>query len=336
MGTIRFSPSDNGSNDSETDMSNEFSLIHKIRHRADAINRNHPILKVPPGDDAALLSDLACPVITTDCQREGVHFRLDWQTPAEIGFKAVVVTLSDLAASYAHPVCLFINLTIPSHVTEHTILQLYDGIGEALTLYPCALGGGNISAGSELALDLFAIGEGHPDRFPLRSKAHPGEGLYVTGPLGLARAGLDALERGCPNASELVRAFKRPRPRFDAADLLMNHQVRCVMDISDGLSGDALHLAEASDIAIVFEIDPVHIPQSLSHYCERMGLSPREMILGGGEDYELLFTCTEALFDSIKPHLPGAFRVGTCLDYQGTRIINPPHIARSFVHPVGE
>jgi thiamine-monophosphate kinase len=313
-------------------MTHEFSLIRKIRQRLEMINRQHPALKVPPGDDAALMASLARPVISTDCQREGVHFRLDWQTPFDIGQKAVSVTLSDLAASYASPVCLFVNLSLPDHFSEDNVLQLYDGICEALTVYACALGGGNISTGPVLALDLFAVGEGTSDLFPLRSKAKVGEGLYATGPLGLARAGLDSLERGCTGIPEVLQAFKAPRARFDASTVLAGHGIACVMDISDGLAGDALHLAEASDISIRFDIDSSHIPPVLAAYCDRFSLNALDMMLAGGEDYELLFSCEPDVFDTLSPLLPGAFRVGDCLPYDGVRLINPPQSARSFIH----
>lgn len=313
-------------------MAHEFSLIRKIRDKIEDLNLHHTVLTVPPGDDAALLTALACPVITTDCQKQDVHFRLDWQTPEEIGFKAVVVTLSDLAASYARPQCLFINLGIPDGFGESSVLQLYDGICDALTLYPCALGGGNTSKGPVLTLDLFAIGQGTPDLFPLRSNAGEGQGLYVTGPLGLARCGLDALERGDNGVQDLIRAFKRPRARFDAARILEKNGISCVMDISDGLAGDALHLAEESSISIRFDMDASNIPEGLKTYCGHYGLSAPEMVLAGGEDYELLFTCDPNVFESMKKELKGAYRVGECLPYNGKYLINPPESARSFTH----
>lgn len=313
-------------------MVHEFSLIRKIRDKVEAVNRHHPILTVPPGDDAALLTSLSRPVVSTDCQKQDVHFRLTWQTPEEIGFKAVVVTLSDLAASYARPQCLFVNLGLPDGFAESRVLRLYDGICGALTLYPCALGGGNISTGPGLTLDLFAIGEGTPDLFPLRSNARAGQGLYVTGPLGLSRCGLDALERGVDGVPDLIQAFKRPRARFDACQVLADHGVSCAMDISDGLAGDAFHLAEASDLSIRFQVAPENIPASLNAYCSRFNLSPLDMMLAGGEDYELLFTCDPETFDAMASRLPGAFRVGDCIPYNGRRLVNPPESAQSYTH----
>ncbi len=315
-------------------MYNEFSLIKKIKARIETLNRNHPALIVPPGDDAALLSTITRPVITTDCHREGVHFKLDWQTPCEIGYKAAVVCLSDLAAAYATPVCLFINLGLPDSCNEIKVMELYDGIVLALNHYPCGLGGGNIAASPELSLDLFAIGEGHPDMFPLRSNAREGDGLYVTVPLGLARAGLNALEQGRCGFSGLIDRFKKPEARFDAARILCENKVSCLMDISDGLSGDAAHIASASNISIRLNLDENKLSPELIRYCTRFGLSPMDMALAGGEDYELLFTCSADVFERINQSLPHAFKVGDCLPYAGQWVLNPPK-SQSFAHGAG-
>lgn len=120
----------------------EFGLIEKLLHPTVTFPNAASPLIVPPGDDACLLSPLSRPVISTDTQKEGIHFRLDWQTAEEIGRKAVSVTLSDLAASYARPVSLFINLSIPPYIAETFLVELYQGIQEALGQYDCSLGGG--------------------------------------------------------------------------------------------------------------------------------------------------------------------------------------------------
>jgi len=313
-------------------MFNEFSALKKILEKLGETNRNHPALIVPPGDDAALLASLSRPVISTDTQREGVHFRLDWQTPFEVGYKSVVVALSDLAASYAKPFCLFINLGLPKTVNEILIEELYDGVKSALSHYSCSLGGGNISASSELSLDLFAVGEGETCLFPMRSKALAGEGLYATGPLGLARAGLMCLEQDCMDFPDLVAHFKKPLARFDAAKVLSGYNVACVMDLSDGLAGDAGHMALASDITIRFHIEQDHVPPSLETFCRRFNSSPQEMMISGGEDYELLFSCAPDVFEKIRKHLPQAFRVGSCLPFTGVRLEGVPATCRSFVH----
>ena len=312
----------------EASWNDEFNLIEKLSEYAPS-DLNHPMLL---GDDAALLHQIQRPVITTDVQREGVHFRSDWQTPALIGFKAVTVTLSDLAASYAAPVAIFINLTLPKTITDNTAEALYSGVHQALTHYGCALGGGNISAGSELALDLFAIGEGSPEIFPMRSAAKAGNGLYCTGPLGLAGAGLKALQKKDNTFAGLIAKFKSPSARFDAAEVLARHKVRCVMDISDGLAGDAAHIASASGVTIVFDDLSKEANPELEAFCRKYDYRLEKMIFGGGEDYELLFACSPAVFAQIKLALPTTFQVGRCIEYDQKLLVNLPDGVTSWQH----
>jgi thiamine-monophosphate kinase len=310
----------------------EFSLIARLLDAGAPGGELHPALRQAPGDDACLLRGLSNPVITTDTQREGIHFRFDWQTPEEIGQKAVTVTLSDLAASYADPVALFINLCLPKVMSEETILRAYRGIHRGLQTHGCALGGGNTSAGERFALDLFAIGQGREDIFPTRSAATPGFGLYVTGPLGLARAGLEALQRKDPDFPELIRRFKAPVARFDAAAVLAANGVRCVMDISDGLAGDARHIAKASNLSINIDVGGFNVSEELSRFCRRYDLDPAIMAVAGGEDYELLFACPPETFTRITKMLPEAFQVGRCLDYQGQHLVGNAADISSFQH----
>jgi thiamine-monophosphate kinase len=310
----------------------EFKLIDKILSVYRRVENFDAIIKAPAGDDAALLASIKHPVITTDTQKENIHFRLDWQTLEEVGRKAVKITFSDLAASYARPLALFVNLSIPAHLSEEMIESLYKGISNALNRHGAALGGGNISGGKEFSIDLFAIGEGNPDIFPLRSAATPGDGLYVTGPIGLAAAGLSCLITHETDFPELIQKFKEPMARFDAAGILADYDVRCVMDISDGLAGDAGHIAAASKVSIefdpnVFKVDPV-----LVAYCQKYNLDPHLVMLSGGEDYELLFACRTEVFEKIRSHLPEAFCVGQLLPYDGRPFTNLPQDIRSYQH----
>lgn len=315
----------------ESGWQDEFSLIRALL--APALQDGPGVGEtVPPGDDAALLAPLSRPVITTDTQREGVHFKAPWITPEAIGARAVEVTLSDLAASYARPVCLFVNLGLPEAVPESTIERIYRGLYTALARHGCRLAGGNIARARELALDLFAVGEGRRDLFPRRSAARPGEGLYATGPLGLARCGLWALEHRDQRFPRLVQSFLAPRARFDAAAHLAEQGVRCVMDISDGLAGDAAHIAEASELTIF--LDPAEAARNpdLRSFCRANRLSAEAMVLSGGEDYELLFTCPQTQFEALRALLPGACRVGRCEAFDGAPLRNLPADLSSYQH----
>ncbi len=309
----------------------EFGLIDRIV-AAGSRGRVGQALLVPPGDDTCWMRPLSRPVLTTDSHREGVHFRRDWQSLAEVGFKAVAVTLSDLAAAYARPKALFVNLTLPPEAAEADAVALYEGIGAALAAYDTALGGGNVSAGRDLALDLFAVGEGRPDIAPTRRAARAGDRLYATGPLGLARAGLQCLKAGDGCFPSLVAAFKHPRPRFDAAAVLAEAGVRCAMDISDGLAGDARHIAAASGVSIALELDPGALNPALVDFCHRYGLDPVAFAMAGGEDYELLFACAAETFATLQVLLPGAVCVGRCLPRGETALVGPAAGIASFDH----
>ena len=312
---------------------NEFGLIEKLlKYAPDEAAIGASPIKIAPGDDACLLYPITHPVITTDTHKEGVHFVLDWQTPQEVGYKAVAITLSDLAACYATPVSLFINLGLPNYISDETVEEVYEGIQRALLRYRCTLGGGNISRAELLSIDLFAIGQGKEDLFPIRANAKPGEGLYCTGPLGLSRSGLQCLMEKDSAFKTLIEKFKSPAARFDAADILAQNSVLCVMDISDGLAGDAHHIAKASHLSIEFDLTSEHFDPELMAFCEKYRLSPEEMILAGGEDYELLFTCRPEIFQAIKAALPDVYQVGRCLPFKGQHLVNLPRGITSFQH----
>jgi thiamin-phosphate kinase len=309
----------------------EFALIRRLVAPALPVYADRPEL-VPPGDDAARLDALPAPVISTDTQREGVHFHWHWHTPEDLGHKAVAITLSDLAACYAEPVSLFVNLGLPPAMAEAEVVRIYDGLHAALAQYNCRLGGGNIARAPVLGLDLFAVGQGRRDLFPRRDAARHGENLYATGPLGLARCGRHALEKGDEGFPELVARFRRPRARFDAAAVLADHGVACVMDISDGLAGDAAHIARAAHLSIHLDASACTRHPALQRFCEAYGLTPEVEILAGGEDYELLFSCRPDIFQSVQRRLPEARAVGRCLPFDGEYLPGLPARVRSFQH----
>jgi thiamin-phosphate kinase len=309
----------------------EFALIRRLVAPALPIYTDRPTL-VPPGDDAARLDALTVPVISTDTQREGVHFRWEWQAPEAIGEKAVEVTLSDLAACYAEPVSLFVNLGLPAALAEDDVVRIYDGLHAALKRHNCRLGGGNIAQAPVFGLDLFAVGQGRRDLFPRRNAARPGERLYATGPLGLARCGRQALENNDTRFPGLAARFLHPRARFDAAAVLADHGIACVMDISDGLAGDAAHIARAANLSIHLAAGASAEHPELRRFCAAYGLNPKDEVLAGGEDYELLFSCGPEVFKSIQRQLPEAHAVGRCGPFAGEYLPGLPPRARSFQH----
>ncbi len=310
----------------------EFWIISEVIRNLDSYSFSHSAVSVGGGDDAALLLPLRRPVITTDTQRDGVHFNIGWMSYEDIGRRAVMVSLSDLAASYAVPVSIFCNIGLPADMSQSAVSRIFKGIDKALGSVGASLGGGNISSARRLVIDIFAVGEGDPELFPLRSRAMPGYGLYVTGPLGLARAGLECVRNSITSYPGLVERFIHPDARFDAAEILKRHGVDCVMDVSDGLAGDAGHIASASGITIRLEPESFCVHAELERYCAEMGKAPEAYIASGGEDYELLFACEEELFFKIKKEMPDSHRVGKCIPFSGSLIKGLKQGVSSYIH----
>ncbi|MFO7861232.1 MAG: thiamine-phosphate kinase [Desulfosalsimonas sp.] len=316
----------------QTPWQDEFLLIRRILGQPGDGRDPQGLLRVGAGDDAALLSHIARPVITTDTQHENIHFRRFWQSFFEIGYKAAETAFSDLAACYAFPLALFVNLSLPATVSRQGVMEIYEGIRASLAPCGAVLGGGNVSSAQSLAIDMFVVGSGHAGIFPVRSAAAPGHGLYVTGPLGRARAGLECLMRGDYAFPGLIEAFKRPRARFDAAGVLADHGVACVMDISDGLAGDVGHLAQASGITAVLDLCRAPADPEFASFCEKYQMVPADVMAAGGEDYELLFACPPEVFAAICRQLPEAFCVGTCRAYDGESVRGLPETIKGFWH----
>lgn len=296
----------------QTRWNDEFKLIEKLK----TLKSFHTGLKVKAGDDAALLNSLNRPIISTDTQREDVHFKLSWQSFYEIGYKAVSISLSDLAASFAKPESVFINLGLPPYLSNDDIFEIYSGINDNLVTYNVSIGGGNISKAEKLSIDLFVIGDGKKI-FPKRSNGVKGQLVCSTGNLGLSKAGLEILANNIKGYEKLIKRFKFPKPRFDAAKILKDFKIDCVTDISDGLYGDIGHIAKESGLTAKITPKTFMIDEELEAYCNFFKKDPKEYIISGGEDYQLLFTCHINLFRKIKKEIPSAFVAGELKEFSG-------------------
>lgn len=271
-------------------MPSEFDFIQniKLKYGLDRI-----------GDDCAVLpkdsqSDL---VVTADLLVEGIDFRLDWTTPEFLGHKALAVSLSDIAAMGAKPEWAMLSIGVPPGLWgDHFLDMFYTGWHELAGEHDVELVGGDVSrVPDQLVIDSIVGGSVPRGEAVLRSGARQGDGIYVTGPLGGAAAGLQLLQGG----ERIVTATKdmiplllrqlRPNPRLDSGAFLRSESMATSMiDISDGLSSDLAHLINASGVGgrIYAESIPVEqyerIPDNVSDVLENA--------LNGGEDFELLFT----------------------------------------------
>jgi thiamine-monophosphate kinase len=244
------------------------------------------------GDDAAIVRARGLLVWTVDSAVEGVHFDLDWLDPKDIGYRATQAAVSDLAAMGARPLGAVSNLGLPKHFTKRDLERLLRGQAEAARELGCPIIGGNLARARELSITTSALGSA---RTPLlRSGARAGDELWLLGDVGLARAGLLAFQAGRASNRKLapaVRAFARPRARLREGLSLIG-RAHAALDVSDGLAGDAGHLAEASGVGLVISEARLReaLPRALAGVAAELSRDPLELALFGGEDYALLAT----------------------------------------------
>lgn len=262
-----------------------------------AINRvlsgaGHEVV-VGPGDDAAVVSPGSGElVLTTDSMIEGVHFRNELTTPRDLGYKAIAVNVSDVAAMAASPRFAISALALTDTIDSRWVVELAGGMRECCDEFGLTLVGGNLSRGSEVSIVVTVTGEVVPGRAVRRDGARPGDRLVVTGSLGGSAAGLRVASQRSWSDDEhdALRRYMRPTPRVGEAGILSTHGVTSMMDVSDGLAIDLSRLCRASEIGARVEIGrvPVHPAATEAE------------ALGGGEDYELLASLpdTDAVEDA--------------------------------------
>lgn len=231
------------------------------------------------GDDAAVITTLGdrVLVVSTDMSVENVHFRREWLTPQEIGYRAAAAALSDLAAMGARPVGMLSALAIPDS-WRGSLDAIGDGIGEAAALADAPIIGGDISRGTELSLTFTVLGAAR--RVLFRTAARPGDRVYLTGRLGGSGAALVALQNGLEPEPSHREKFARPVPRIREAIWLSERGATAAIDISDGLSADLAHVAAASRVSIAVDLDSI---------CTASGVSPVGAAVSG-EEYEIAVT----------------------------------------------
>jgi thiamine-monophosphate kinase len=269
------------------------------------------------GDDAAVFGDGdGVHVVTSDMLIENVHFDLAYTPLMHLGYKSVVVNLSDVCAMNAEPIGVLVNMALSSKFTLEAVEELYKGIYAACKKYGIQLMGGDTTSSTRgLCLSITAIGKGEQSAISYRSGAKENDVVCVTGDLGAAYTGLQLLERekrvflehpdmqpDLAGKDYIVGRQLRPEARTDIITSLRELGVKpnAMIDVSDGLASDVMHLCEASGLGVtIYEekipIDPTAFQQALD-----FNLDPTLCALSGGEDYELLFTLSPAEFEKLK------------------------------------
>ncbi|MCB0461225.1 MAG: thiamine-phosphate kinase [Flavobacteriaceae bacterium] len=292
----------------------EFGLID---HLTTNFKINHKSTIKGIGDDAAVLSHKDKNiVVTTDLLVEGVHFDLSYMPLKHLGYKAVVVNLSDVYAMNANATQITVSIAVSNRFPLEALEELYAGIETAASIYNIdVVGGDTTSSTSGLLISITAIGEVNKDDVVYRNGAKPNDLLVVTGDLGGAYLGLQVLEREKevfkvnPNSQPdlemytyIIERQLKPEARKDIIKLLKDLNVKptSMIDISDGLSSEIIHLCKQSEVGCDLYENKIPLDPQVISTCEEFDIDSTTVALNGGEDYELLMTIAQEDFPKIK------------------------------------
>jgi len=272
----------------------EFGLIDRIRARQSSGDGD---IVVGIGDDCAVLRrGPILEVLTTDCLVEGTHFKPGWMSMGDVGWKALAVNVSDVAATGALPRHALVTLFLPDDFTTRAVDEIYDGLEACCKEYGVAIVGGDIvHIDGPFAISIALAGTCERDEIVLRSGARQGDIIVVTGALGEARVGLAYLEGGkregeTEGAKHCIERFRRPKPRLnEARRIVATLNPSSMIDVSDGLLSDLWHILNASGVGAVLDAQAIPIGEGVQEYFGSRGQALSHA-LSGGEDYEILFT----------------------------------------------
>ncbi|MBI1185630.1 thiamine-phosphate kinase [bacterium] len=292
----------------------EFKLIDYISQKFH--QRNASSLKLIGDDSAQLYYGNNHSLVSTDMFVHGVHFDLDYFPLQHLGFKTVVASISDILAMNGRPRQIFISLALSNHFSVEMLDLYYEGVLAACEEYNLDLAGGDLTTINRgMIINVTAIGEADKEKVVYRNGAQPNDLVCVSGDLGAAYLGLQLLEREKkvylanpsiqPELKEenqyLYQRFLRPDGRDDVIKFLADNHIvpTAMMDISDGLSSDIMHITSQSKAGVRIYEDKLPIHPATVDVAEEFGMNPTTCALNGGEDYELLFTISPAHYEAI-------------------------------------
>jgi thiamine-monophosphate kinase len=262
----------------------EFGLIRRV-----SAGRSQPASTLlGPGDDAAVV---AAPdgrvVATTDVLVEGVHFRLDWSAPEQVGRRAAAANLADVAAMGAVPTALLVGLACPPDTPVATLDGLADGLWAEAGSAGAGVVGGDVASSKQLTVAVTALGTLEGRAPVLRSGARPGDQVALCGRIGWAAAGLAVLQRGFRSPAVVVNAHRAPEPPYAAGPEAARAGATSMVDVSDGLLADLGHVAAASGVVLDVSAAALTVPSRLVDVGAALGTDPRHWLLTGGDDHAL-------------------------------------------------
>ena len=291
----------------------EFGLIEHLTRNIELQNVSS-VLGV--GDDAAIIDHFGKQtVITTDLLIEGVHFDLSYTPLRHLGYKSVIVNISDVYAMNAVPTQITLSLGISNRFSLEALDEFYEGVYAACNKYGVDLVGGDTTSSQKgFIVSVTAIGEVATDKFVKRSTAQKGDLLCVSGSLGAAYVGLLFLERekkiymespgvqpDLENESYVIGKLLKPEARKDIVEFFLTQEIipTSMIDVSDGLSSEILHLCKDSNLGCVLYEEKIPVAEEMKKAAYKFEIDPTACALSGGEDYELLFTIPQTEYDKL-------------------------------------
>ena len=266
----------------------EFGVIDRV---VAALPTPAPTTLLGPGDDGAVLTAPDGRIVTSvDVLVDGVHFRSDWATGEQIGRRAALAAMSDIAAMGAVPTALLVGLAAPGTTDADLLQQIGAGLSAAAAGAGADVVGGDLTSAPVLVISVTVIGDLGGATPVLRSGAAPGDVVALTGRIGWAAAGLAVLTRGFRSPAAAVGAYRVPEPPLAQGPLAAAAGATAMIDVSDGLLADLGHVAVASGVAIDLRTQALTVPARLTEVGSALGKDPLAWLLTGGDDHPLAAT----------------------------------------------
>jgi thiamine-monophosphate kinase len=319
----------------------EFELIACLSGALPQTVRSSAEVPLGIGDDAALWNATSAQsvLITTDSLIDTVHFRTGWTTWRDLGWKALAVNISDIAAMGGKPKLATVSLALTGDELVDDLVEMYRGIGQIATKEEMIVAGGDIvRAPHDFGIHVTVLGNTRMGRFLTRSGAHPGDVIAVTGTLGASAAGLELLQlppndprRKATTAGLLYEAHTRPQPRVQAGQLALEHGATAAMDLSDGLFGDLPKILAASGVNATVDLSEIPVAAAVrALFPDRwLDLATRD-----GEDYELLLALPPVQFEPLRSALEARGETLTAIGSIGERSPRPTLWAKDLAGQV--